>query len=56
MSINESGNKNDPLVLLVAPMMVSGEDPYQLMHPYLKIQLSLHSAGSGWSQESRGIC
>ena len=36
MSINEYGNKNDPLVLLVAPMMVSGEDLYQLMHPYFK--------------------
>ena len=36
MLINEYGDKNDPLVLLLAPMMVSGEDLYQLMHPYFK--------------------
>ena len=36
MFINEYGDKNDPLVLLLAPMMVSGEDLYQLMHPYFK--------------------
>ena len=34
MVINEYGNKKDPIVLLLAPMMVSGEDLYQLMHPY----------------------
>ena len=34
MFINEYGNKKDPIVLLLAPMMVSGEDLYQLMHPY----------------------
>ena len=34
MFINEYGNKKDPIVLLIAPMMVSGEDLYQLMHPY----------------------
>ena len=37
MFINEYGDKNDPLVLLLAPMMVSGEDLYQLMHPYFNI-------------------
>ena len=36
MFIHESGSKEDPLVLLLAPMMVSGEDLYQLMHPYFK--------------------
>ena len=36
MFINEYGDKKDPLVLLLAPMMVSGEDLYQLMHPYFK--------------------
>ena len=36
MFINEYGDKNDPLVLLLAPMMVSGEDLYQLMHQYFK--------------------
>ena len=34
MFIHEYGSKDDPLVLLLAPMMVSGEDLYQLMHPY----------------------
>ena len=29
MFINEYGDKNNPLVLLLAPMMVSGEDLYQ---------------------------
>ncbi len=36
MYINEYGNKNDPVVVLLAPMMVSGEELYQLMHPYLE--------------------
>ena len=34
MFIHEYGSKEDPLVLLLAPMMVSGEDLYQNMHPY----------------------
>ena len=34
MLINEYDDKNDPLVLLLSPMMVSGEELYQLMHPY----------------------
>ena len=29
MFIHEYGDKNDPLVLLLAPMMVSGEDLHQ---------------------------
>ncbi len=36
MFINEYGDNNNPLVLLLAPMMVSGEDLYQLMHPFFK--------------------
>ena len=36
MFINEYGDKNNPLVLSLAPMMVSGADLYQLMHPYFK--------------------
>ena len=36
MFINEYGNKNNPLFLLLAPMMISGEDLYQLMHLYFK--------------------
>ena len=34
MFIHEYGNKEDPLVLLLAPMMLSGENLYQLMHLY----------------------
>lgn len=34
MFINEYGDKNNPLFLLLALMMVSGEDLYQLMHAY----------------------
>lgn len=36
MVINEYGDRNRPLVLLLAPMMVSGTDLYQLLHPYFK--------------------
>lgn len=36
MFINEYGDKNNLLVLLLAPMMVSGEDLYKLMHPFFK--------------------
>ncbi len=36
MFINAYGNRNDPLVVLLAPMMVSGEDVYQLTGPYFK--------------------
>ena len=31
MFVNEYGDKHNPLVLLLAPMMVSGADLYQLM-------------------------
>lgn len=34
MFINEYGNRNDPVVVLLAPMMVSGEELYRLMSPY----------------------
>ena len=39
MFISEYGDKNNPLVLLLAPMMVSGEDLYQLMHPFLNTSI-----------------
>ena len=35
MFIREYGSKEDPLVLLLAPMMVSGEDLYRQMHAEL---------------------
>ena len=34
MFIHEYGSGDDPLLLLLAPMMVSGEDLYQLMRPH----------------------
>ena len=36
MFINEYGNPKDPKLILLAPMMVSGSDLYNLMCPYLK--------------------
>ena len=36
MYINEYGDKNDPTIILLAPMMVSGEDLYNLMSPHFK--------------------
>ena len=36
MFIHVYGNPEDPKVVLLAPMMVSGEDLYQLMKPYFK--------------------
>ncbi len=36
MFIHEYGNKSRPLVVLLAPMMVSGEDLYRLLSPYLR--------------------
>jgi pimeloyl-ACP methyl ester carboxylesterase len=36
MFINEYGNKGDPTIVLLAPMMVSGSDLYELMKPYFK--------------------
>ena len=70
MFINEYGDKKDPIVLLLAPMMVSGEDLYQLMHPYFKHNYHFmapdqgghgkagaynSSAGPGRSRESRSL-
>ena len=36
MFIHEYGSRDDPTVILLAPMMVSGSDLYDLMRPYLK--------------------
>ena len=33
--INEYGNQDNPKLILLAPMMVSGEDLHRLMSPYL---------------------
>lgn len=36
MVINEYGKREDPTVVLLAPMMVSGEELCRLMRPYFK--------------------
>ena len=36
MFINEYGNRNDPTVILLAPMMISGSDLYDQMSPSFK--------------------
>lgn len=34
MFINEHGSRNDPTIILLAPMMISGSDLYGQMHPF----------------------
>lgn len=36
MFITEYGSRNDPTLILLAPMMVSGSDLYKLMKPFLR--------------------
>ena len=36
MFINEYGDKGDPVVVLLAPMMISGSDLYENMSPYFR--------------------
>ena len=36
MFINEYGNRNDPTLILLAPMMISGSDLYSQMSPFLQ--------------------
>ena len=36
MYINEYGDTKNPKIILLAPMMVSGSDLYELMSPHLK--------------------
>lgn len=36
MFINEYGNRNDPTVILLAPMMISGSDLYGQMSPFFQ--------------------
>ncbi len=47
MYINEYGNRTKPLVVLLAPMMVSGSDLYKLMSPYLKGDYHIISPDQG---------
>ena len=36
MFINEYGNRNDPTIILFAPMMISGADLYGQMRPFFQ--------------------
>ena len=36
MFLNQYGSRNDPAIILLAPVMVSGSDLYNLMKPYFK--------------------
>ena len=36
MYTNEYGNREDPTIILLAPMMVSGENLYEIMSPHLR--------------------
>ena len=36
MFIHEYGSRENPTIILLAPMMVSGTDIYNLMEPYFK--------------------
>lgn len=38
MYTNEYGNREDPTIILLAPMMVSGENLYEIMSPHFKRQ------------------
>nr|MCR5214818.1 hypothetical protein [Eubacterium sp.] len=47
MYINEYGNRTKPLVVLLAPMLVSGSDLYKLMSPYFKGDYHIISPDQG---------
>jgi hypothetical protein len=47
MYINEYGDKNCPTIILLAPMMVSGEDLYNLMSPYFKSEYHIIAPDQG---------
>ena len=47
MYINEFGSKDKPVIILLAPMMVSGQDLYNLMSPYLKGEYRIISPDQG---------
>lgn len=47
MYFNEYGNEEDPVVVLLAPMMVSGADLYELMSPYFSKQYHIIAPDQG---------
>ena len=47
MYINEFGSKDKPVIILLAPMMVSGQDLYNLISPYLKGEYRIISPDQG---------
>ncbi len=47
MFINEYGNRTDPTIILLAPMMVSGSDLYGLMKPFLRASYHIIAPDQG---------
>ena len=54
MYINDYGEKDKPLVILLAPMMVSGTDLYELIHPYLKGEYHIIAPDQGGHGKAGG--
>ncbi|MCR5509330.1 MAG: hypothetical protein K6F54_00020 [Lachnospiraceae bacterium] len=47
MYINEYGNPNDPILILLAPMMVSGADLHGLMSPFFEAEYYIIAPDQG---------
>lgn len=47
MYVNEFGDKDKPVIVMLAPMMLSGLDLYNLIHPYLKGEYRIISPDQG---------
>ena len=47
MFINEYGNRDDPTVILLAPMMISGADLYGQMSPHFRGSDHILAPGQG---------
>ena len=47
MFINEYGNRNDPTVVLLAPMMISGSDLYSQMSQFFQVSYHIIAPDQG---------
>ena len=54
MYINEYGSRDDPTVILLAPMMVSGSDLYNLMKPCFRRNYHIVAPDQGGHGQARG--
>jgi len=55
MFINEFGYKDNPTVILLAPMMVSGTNLYQLMQPHFKGDYHIIASDQGGHGKAGGF-